>query len=715
VAGVFVVALGLLVLGARSADWRLRLVVGDKMDDRVLLGFHAVEQNEAVRYRWSWPEAGIRLYGLDGRPAVLALRLAAPRPSGTPLPALALQTRTRPLCTFAVASTWRQYHLLTPTQRTSVTALLVRSSAFIPGDGDPRELGVALSTFDAWPVGMTGLLPMPQRALFLLALPLLGWLFVWRMVHRQFLALSVGVGLAGVVGWAAANPMLSGYLLPTIEWPGWELVPLLVLFAVPVVLRWLRPRAPFVLGSGLVLALAALVALWLRMGRIALEWAVAMGGTLLALTGIVEVVRGGEEHAYYSTIPASLNRLCATWLRRWSLLWEHPVSCGILSLCVYGVLAAQSGRWWELSVYPFYNYLADAFLHGQLHLRFLPGSTRDLSYFNGRYYLYWSPFPAVLLMPFVALFGVTFSDKLFTLGIGAVNVALVALLLRHACARRVIRLRRIQRGLLTLFFALGTVHLTLAPYGRVWFTGQLIGFGCVALAYLAALSLNRATAFALTGLALAAAFLTRNHLLLAGLWPASYLVYQHRHTGWRRLLAYVGIGLLPVVCALALHAIYNWLRFGSPFDNGIAYHAMADVFRADYARYGAFDRHYVPINLFYQYVVYPFPWMERSYMGGSLLLLSPVFVAAVGGVAIGRPRWSAWSLLGSILLVATPILLLMGTGWAQFGPRYTLDYTVPLLLLTALGLRGWPAWYLVLLTVLSILQYLGGLLVFRPF
>jgi hypothetical protein len=50
----------------------------------------------------------------------------------------------------------------------------------------------------------------------------------------------------------------------------------------------------------------------------------------------------------------------------------------------------------------------------------------------------------------------------------------------------------------------------------------------------------------------------------------------------------------------------------------------------------------------------------------------------------------------------------MGTGWVQFGPRYSLDFTVPLLLLTAAGLRRCPPKLLVLLTIISILPYLLG-------
>lgn len=397
---------------------------------------------------------------------------------------------------------------------------------------------------------------------------------------------------------------------------------------------------------------------------------------------------------------------------RWlGLLWESPIIAGLLSLAIYATIALQHGPVTQAGPNAYFNYLADAFLHRQTHLRIVPPSQHDLSLFDGKYYLYWGPFPAVLLMPFVALFGVTFSDIIFTFTIAAFNVALVALMLRYACRRRVIGLSRERRGLFVLFFALGTVHITLIPFGRVWFTGQLVAFWCVALAYLAALALHRWPAFLFTGLAVALAMLTRNHLLFTGLWPAIHLLYQHRSEGRRRLLAYTAAGLLPVIIAIGLLGAYNWVRFGSALDNGLAYHQMGTTFAGDYERYGAFNPHYVPTNLYYQYLANPYPLRpETTLMGGSLFLMSPVFSAAFWGLYIGRPRWSTWTLAATILLVAIPILLLMGTGFGQFGPRYTLDFTVPLLLLTALGARRWPMWLLIVLIVAAIAQYVTGTL-----
>lgn len=393
---------------------------------------------------------------------------------------------------------------------------------------------------------------------------------------------------------------------------------------------------------------------------------------------------------------------------RMAVVFEQPLWAALVAGAVYLFFAIVRGPLWIATETAYYNYLADAFLHGQLYLREIPASTRDLSFFAGHYFLYWGPMPALVLIPFVALFGIQFSDTVFTLVVAALNVALVAMILRQACVRRVIKLSRGRRGLLVLCFALGTVLLPLAPFGHVWNTGQLLGFMFVGLCYLAALRLRGAPAFFLAGLSIAAAFLTRNHMVFAGIWPAYYLLAQHRGLDWRRLARNVSFGLLPVLVAVGLLGWYNWARFGSASDNGLAYHLMAPIFVDDYRQYGAFNLHYVPINVFYQYVAYPLPLQKNTFFGGSLFLLTPVFFAAFVGAVQMRPRWSMWALVGSIALVATPILLLMGTGWVQFGPRYTLDFTLPLLLLTAAGLRRWSMQSILLLTVISMAHYLLG-------
>jgi hypothetical protein len=390
---------------------------------------------------------------------------------------------------------------------------------------------------------------------------------------------------------------------------------------------------------------------------------------------------------------------------------QIPWVIGLLALVVYVLAAYHQSPYGDPSIFPYFNYLADAFLHGQLNLRLIPANIHDLVFYQGQYYLYWPPFPAVMLMPLVAVFGVGLNDYVYTAILAAINVSLLAVLLKRASERGILSVDGTQRTLLVIFFAFGTAYFPIVPRGTVWFSAQTAGIFWVILTYLATICLRGWKAFLFTGLALAAAFLTRNNLLFVGVWPAYYLIKEYFPGGWRRLIGYCLVGLVPVVAAgLALLA-YNWARFGSPMNVGLDYHLMSDIFQEDYSRYGAFNLHYLPTNFYYQYLFYPLPIRPESPMGGSMFLLSPLFFAAFWAPRSRAETGSQLALLGSILLVDIPILLLMGTGWVQYGPRYTLDFIIPLLFLTAMGMRKWPIQRVMILVMISIVQYLPGALI----
>lgn len=420
------------------------------------------------------------------------------------------------------------------------------------------------------------------------------------------------------------------------------------------------------------------------------------------------VVRWGESAAFFCVcIILSKPMRQRHDLVRFILPFEKPIIASISAFVIYFALSTLRESPFGVTDTAYFNYLADSFLHGQLHLRLLPSSLHDLSFFHGKHYLYWPPMPAVVLMPFVAIFGVNFSDIFFTIVLASVNVGIVALLLRAATQEKLIESDEVMRALLVLLFAFGTVQITLALFGRVWFTAQQIGFLFVGLAYLVALKWEGMSAFFVTGLLIACAMLTRNHLLFIGIWPAWHLLKKNWDSRPRVFVSFAFF-LLPILVLGLLFLGYNYVRFGSPLELGIRYHQMNPLFVEDYQKYGAFHLHYLPINFFYQYVRYPFPMTEESFMGGSLFLLSPVFFYIVPGILSRFRSMDTWMLSISILAASIPILLLMGTGWIQFGPRYSFDFSLPLLLLTARGAQFASRKFLGLLVAISIIHYFIG-------
>ncbi|MFV9504467.1 MAG: glycosyltransferase family 39 protein [Oscillochloridaceae bacterium umkhey_bin13] len=265
--GLVLLTLALLLAGTALAQPGQQLLADSPHFGRALVRFHALEQNPTTVYRWSQPVAALFLYGFDGRPALVTLRLAAPRPPNNPLAELHLVTGGQPLGHFTLTDQWRHYHVLSPTRPAGETSLRLVSSALTSVD-DPREKGVALSQVTTRSTHAPGWALV--RPGWLLGWPLLGWLLTARLGGSRRMGLLVGVALALVVGWAAAFPSASGYWLPTLGWPWWPLLPMGLLLLAPGLQSGLaRARSatqqqPLLAYLGLGLALLAL--LGLRLG-----------------------------------------------------------------------------------------------------------------------------------------------------------------------------------------------------------------------------------------------------------------------------------------------------------------------------------------------------------------------------------------------------------------------------------------------------------------
>lgn len=395
-----------------------------------------------------------------------------------------------------------------------------------------------------------------------------------------------------------------------------------------------------------------------------------------------------------------------TWLLNLATLLAQPRIAGIVALLVYLLRASLNPYRFQHTQTAYFNLLADAFLQGQLHLRLSPWQTIDLVQYGDRLYLYWPPFPAVLLLPLVALFGVTVSDVIYTAVFAAVAVALVAKLLALLDRRSIAPLTIERRGILVATVAFGSVLFVMAPSGAVWFTSQIIGLVCVLVATVAALAFDGKRGYLLVGLALACAMATRNGLIFSGVWLVYYLWQRDRWQSWRQRAYSLTLTLAPIIITVALLGWYNAARFGHPLELGLAWHKMSEWFRADYQRYGVFNLHYLPTNLYHHFIAPPMTLSQKG-TGGGFFWMSPVFCGALYAIWQHRRTVLVWALVLTCLLIYIPIGLVMGTGY-YFGSRYLLDLLVPLTVLTALGIRRWRLDVLQVLLIVSVATHVLG-------
>jgi hypothetical protein len=350
-------------------------------------------------------------------------------------------------------------------------------------------------------------------------------------------------------------------------------------------------------------------------------------------------------------------------------------------------------------------YLANAFLHGRTWLTFQLGPY-DVIPVGDHFFVPFAPFPAIALMPLVALAGPLTADQIES-GVNAALAAATIGMCWWALGRvGVDRLR--DRAWLTAMFGFSTQILWVTTRGGVWHTGQLIA---TILTFVCLIELFGRRRAWLIGLAAGAAFLTRAPLAFAvpfyslmllpaegrePLMPASadpgaYIERARTAIPWRRWIE-LGIGVAPSVL---FFFAYDQLRFGNALESGYALATLPGWLEAQRA-VGLFSVAHIGMNLDYLLFHLPrfiagWPFLRPDGLGMSVLLTSPGLLFAF------RADWRrpvTWLLAGATIAVLIPTLLYYGGGWLQYGYRYFLD-SVPFVMALcglAAAYRGGIGW-----------------------
>jgi hypothetical protein len=375
------------------------------------------------------------------------------------------------------------------------------------------------------------------------------------------------------------------------------------------------------------------------------------------------------------------------WLR------AHRLELALLA-GTFAMLAAFSGpRFYRQSHAPHFIYQADAWLHGQLHLRVHPPDGNDWARVGDRWHVSFPPGPALLMLPGVALFGFEYVDVSFTVGFAALNVLLFFLVLERLRRSGDSGRSRGENAGLALLLAFGTVAFSCSVRGEVWFTAEVLGVTGTCLYLLAA---HRSAHPFLAGAAWSFAAVTRTPLAFSLVYFLAEVIAGETTLSsaargaatWRdpariRKVALFALGALPLV---AFAAFTNWARFGSPADFGHA-HFWNNRVNPDIHRYGLFSLHYLERQLHAAFT--RMPRLENGRLsyhpdGMSLLVTTPLFALLLWPRARPRLHLPLWL---TVAAAALPGFLYQNTGYVQFGYRFSLDYTPYLFMLLAVGAR----------------------------
>ncbi len=443
---------------------------------------------------------------------------------------------------------------------------------------------------------------------------------------------------------------------------------------------------------------------------------------------------------------------------------------GRAAAIVVGVLLAAAAflvYWWSNPVhwnqYNHFVWQADAFLHGRAWFPYPVPAGADLPQndylqdvyplrdaagnLDGRALLPFPPLPALVLLPFVALFGLATDQETVAIGLAALGVALAWWMLGG------LRLRTSVRAAGTIIFATGTVWWWAAAVGSTWYLAHLVAVDLALVAVGIALRhdpasvtetprqederearrraaagpagsrLDRARRSAwpldrsqvLAGFLLGLAVTARLPMILA----APFFIFTGGGgSRLRRTLSAAVGGLLPVAALL----LFTYLTTGSFLNPGYDYQYQLEAngypTLGYHPAWSVEDPRYIPQNAGIMFGSLPVvapeikpdtlgygdpvalctaPGASRTLfdpdcplvmpvdIGTSILLSAPGLLLAL--FAFRRHGLARLSIgtAAAVIIVAIFNLAHFSQGWVQWGYRFSLDFLPFLLPMVALG------------------------------
>lgn len=429
-------------------------------------------------------------------------------------------------------------------------------------------------------------------------------------------------------------------------------------------------------------------------------------------------------------------------LRLWLLAYRIEVTLFVVTFFVLAMFSSQ--RFMRQSAAPHFVYQAQAWLEGRLDIdsEVLPNKedwacVREVggqkircptgpSFPTDKWYVSFPSFPAVAMLPFVAINGYQFNDTSFGVFLGALAVAYCFSLFRFLYRSGELERDKKENIVMALLFAFGTLFFYCSIRGEVWFLAEVMG---TLWTFIYVRNSVQARRPVLAGIFYSFAALTRTPLVFSGLFfviEALTLEKSPRLPQLRKLLddwqawkapakklALFALGAAPVAI---LAALYNEYRFGSftEFGHRFLYNNRVN---AEIDEFGLFSWHFLSRNLEAALLLLPkVSWkpFQLSYnpFGMSMFVTMPMWLLLLLPKKRPRLHWPLWL---TVAVVALPGLFYQNTGYAQFGFRFSLDYTPYLMTLLALG--GWSLRQtgVATLAALSVLVNFWGAVAFRGY
>jgi len=412
--------------------------------------------------------------------------------------------------------------------------------------------------------------------------------------------------------------------------------------------------------------------------------------------------------------------------------WVTALSCYVFLLIVYAAVAGRQ-RLTEHTAFNHFALQAEAWLSGRLDLGGDPpdhAQNNDFALYEGKWFVPFPAFPAVLLLPLVHFAGGAsrVRDGQFFLWLAPLGPVLLFFALERLRARQRAGGSMLTSAGLALGLGLGSVYFFTAVQGTVWFAAHVVAMALVAAYVWCSIDAEHPW---LAGFALGLAYLSRASLMFgfpfflleaaricrsSGAEPPpsaplhARLFLAVRETNVRRLITLCLAFAIPFALLFGLSLLHNALRFDDPFDVG--YRHLQIAWQGRIAKWGLVHYHYLAKNL--GVILTSLPWIEPFRInahGLALWVTTPAYLYLLWPRK-ARPGFA--SMLVTAAAVAIPSLLYQNTGWMQFGYRFSNDYAVFLFCARALsGRRLGPVFWVVTAVAVAINAF-GAVTFDRP-
>ena len=372
-----------------------------------------------------------------------------------------------------------------------------------------------------------------------------------------------------------------------------------------------------------------------------------------------------------------------------------PIFTFIFVLVVYYL--TSSGK----TPYDYFTRLAGAFLKGKYYLTENPPWLNELvPAGKNKFFVVYPPMPAVLSIPFVAVFKGKFQQQYLAHLLGT-GIVLLTIKLSYLLKKD--KKLSFWSGALVGF---GSIIWFLSSTGSGWYLGQISS--CFFLMAALNESLSKKRPF-LVGVFLGSSFLSRLQTILS--LPLFIFLIKNKKPSKNIFKLFSGIA--PFII---FNFIYNFIRFGTVFDK--AYFLIPKIMEESWYTGGIFNVSYIPRHLKIIFSSFPifqkeFPFIIPSWNGLSIWITTPAFIYSFFAKFKEKLVKILWI---TIALISLVIFSHGTTGFTQFGYRFAVDFYPFLIFLTIKGVSRkklkWHHWFLL---AVSILVNLWGVLWINKF